>query len=285
MGSSNHPANAAGKIFLSACIVVYHEEALIRRCLNSIKSLCDEIIVLHDGQCHDRTLTIAHELGAVVTEQERVGEAESQRVAAFETTRGEWILQIDADEFLTEKAIDSIRRLLCNPGPCNGFSLIWPIWNGRRYISSRWPHKPCLFRRSAMHFIGFPHSEVIVDGGIKSTDVRLEHQPGYNNYDFSVYRTKHKKWGVIHTRYLLKEIDTLLAFRPLKHRQWPTHMGIIRRYGRMAIPLNAVILFAGALKSGGWREPYAVFLFYWLGLLYYSDLANHYAKAKSRRNT
>jgi len=264
--------------------VVYHEEALIRRCLNSIKSLCDEIIVIHDGECHDRTLAIAQEFGAVAAEQERVGESGTHRVPAFEMARGEWVLQIDADEFLTEKAIDSIRRLLCNPGQCNGFSLIWPIWNGHRYISSRWPHKPCLFRRSAMHFIGFPHSEVIVDGGIKPIDVRLEHQPDYNNYAFSVYLSKHKKWAAIHTRYLLKEIDTLPAFRPLKHRQWPIHMGIIRHCGRMAIPINSVIFFLGALKAGGWREPYGVFLSYWLSLRYYSDLANQYAKAKNREN-
>ena len=70
MENNNQQINAFGKIFLSACIVVYHE-------------------------------------------------------AVFEMARGEWVLQIDADEFLTEKATDSIRRLLCNPGPCNGFSLLY----------------------------------------------------------------------------------------------------------------------------------------------------------------
>ena len=41
---------------ISACLVVHNEEKLIGRCLESIKNLVDEIIVVHDGPCQDKTL-------------------------------------------------------------------------------------------------------------------------------------------------------------------------------------------------------------------------------------
>jgi len=280
MSGTTKGSGTSQKISVSACLVVYHEEALIERCLKSIRPLCNEIIVIHDGKCNDRTLALAAELDAVVIEQPRIGIAEPHRVTSFEMARGEWVLQIDADEFLTEEALESLKDVLCNPGKCNGFLLIWPIWNGTKYVTSQWPRRPCLFRRSAMHFVGFPQSEVTVDGGVKPIPVRLEHQPLYNNYDLSTYMRKKRKWVAIHEKYLLKEIENCPAFNAPKHRRWPFHMEVIRRCGRIAIPINAAVLFLGALKSGGWREPRGLFLSYWQSLLYYSDLSVQYAKAK-----
>ena len=43
---------------ISACLVVYNEEKVIRQCLDSIKGFVDEIILVHDGQCTDKTLVM-----------------------------------------------------------------------------------------------------------------------------------------------------------------------------------------------------------------------------------
>ncbi|MBN2705763.1 MAG: glycosyltransferase [Deltaproteobacteria bacterium] len=273
-------------VFLTACLVVYHEERLIRRCLKSIRSLCDEIIVIHDGPCSDQTLAIALEFGATAQEGERRGAAEFHLAAAFARARGEWILQLDADEFLSATAVSYLRNRLRRTGQDNGFSLLWPVWNGRRYLTSCWPYKPCIFRKAAMHYVGFLHSEVTVDGGIRPLPVRLEHQPEYNNLSFSTYMKKHRKWVAVHADNLTRELTELPSFRPRQDGRWPTHMEVIRRYGKIALPLNAVILFLGTMfLAGGWRNPCSALLVYKQNLFYYSELAWLYGRNRRRRTT
>ena len=87
---------------ISACLVVHNEEKVIRRCLDSIKNVVDEIIVVHDGPCTDKTMEIAREYGAKIYEQPFNGEAEKHRPFSYRMTSGAWILQIDADEYLSK---------------------------------------------------------------------------------------------------------------------------------------------------------------------------------------
>ena len=44
---------------ISAYLVVYHEEKVIERCLKSLVGVVNEIIVIHDGPCLDKTMEIA----------------------------------------------------------------------------------------------------------------------------------------------------------------------------------------------------------------------------------
>ena len=50
---------------LSVVIITFNEEANISRCIESVKAVADEIIVL-DSYSTDRTASIARELGATV---------------------------------------------------------------------------------------------------------------------------------------------------------------------------------------------------------------------------
>ena len=43
---------------ISACLVVRNEEKIIKKCLDSIKDVVDEIIIVHDGEYNDKTLKI-----------------------------------------------------------------------------------------------------------------------------------------------------------------------------------------------------------------------------------
>src|ERR1019366_6092564 len=84
---------------VSACVVVRNEEAVIERCLQSLVDVVDEIVLVHDGECEDRTLQIAARYRSRTFVRPLVGHAEVATVFAFEQARGEWILSLDADEF------------------------------------------------------------------------------------------------------------------------------------------------------------------------------------------
>ena len=148
---------ADGENAISACVVVRNEEAVIGRCLESLAGVVDEIVLVHDGECEDRTLEIAARHGCQIFVRPLVGHAEVATIFAYEQARGEWILTIDADEYLSEPLRRELRALVANEG-VNGYELLWPIWHGGRHASSKGPFRLSLFRRSRVHVLGMMHA-------------------------------------------------------------------------------------------------------------------------------
>ena len=86
----------AGKL-LSAALIVRDEEAVLGDCLNSIRDLVDEIVVVDTGS-RDRSREIAASAGARIAEFAWRDDFAAARNYAIEQATGEWILYIDADE-------------------------------------------------------------------------------------------------------------------------------------------------------------------------------------------
>jgi len=76
---------------ISACLVVRNEEAVIERCLHSLAGVVDEIVLIHDGECTDRTLEIAERFGARITVADHAGGNEPHLPFAFALATGEWL--------------------------------------------------------------------------------------------------------------------------------------------------------------------------------------------------
>ena len=74
--------------------------------------MVDEIVLVHDGECEDRTLEIAGRYGCRVFVRPLVGHAEVATVFAYEQAQGEWILTLDADEYLSEPLRQKLRTLV-----------------------------------------------------------------------------------------------------------------------------------------------------------------------------
>ncbi|MDQ6804105.1 MAG: glycosyltransferase family 2 protein [Actinomycetota bacterium] len=97
---------------LSACLIVKDEEERLPAALRSL-DFCDEILVIDSGSA-DRTAELARSAGARVIEQSWLGFA-AQRNVALEHAASEWVLEIDADERVTEALARAIRAFLANP--------------------------------------------------------------------------------------------------------------------------------------------------------------------------
>lgn len=91
---------------LSVVIITYNEEHNIARCINSVKSLADEIIVL-DSYSTDQTVEIARHLGATVHLEKFRGYI-GQKNYAMQLAAHNYILSLDADEALDDRLVASI---------------------------------------------------------------------------------------------------------------------------------------------------------------------------------
>jgi glycosyltransferase involved in cell wall biosynthesis/2-polyprenyl-3-methyl-5-hydroxy-6-metoxy-1,4-benzoquinol methylase len=107
---------------LSVCMIAANEEANIRRCLNSIHEVADEILLLDTG-CTDRTMQIAKEFGAIVRKGPNPLEKgfETSRNESIRHAQGEWILWIDADEELQHG--DHLVKYLRHFGPMDSYRI------------------------------------------------------------------------------------------------------------------------------------------------------------------
>ncbi|MBD1921232.1 glycosyltransferase [Microcoleus sp. FACHB-831] len=95
--------DASPKPILSLCMIVKNERENLPRCLASVKSYVDEIIVVDTGS-QDNTPEIALKYGAKISYFEWCDDFAAARNYAISQAAGEWILMLDADEELVVKS-------------------------------------------------------------------------------------------------------------------------------------------------------------------------------------
>lgn len=117
---------------LSVVLATYNEEENIARCLEAVKNLADEIIVV-DGGSKDRTVEIAEKYGAkvIVTSNPPIFHINKQK--AIDKASGDWILQLDADEVVTEELKQEIKAIIKQNDAVEGYfikrkNFFWGHW-------------------------------------------------------------------------------------------------------------------------------------------------------------
>jgi glycosyltransferase involved in cell wall biosynthesis len=164
---------------LSAVVLTYNEELHIERCINSIRAVCDKILVV-DSYSNDRTVEIAEALGAevVLHHYRSYGEQFNFGIDTLNTNEG-WVLRVDADEVLLPDSTKVLRQWLAQQpddvagamlrrrmyflGHCIKWGGMDPIWQLR------------LFRAGSGRCeqrIQDPH--LLVAGRVVRSDLRLD---------------------------------------------------------------------------------------------------------------
>ncbi|MFI5195832.1 MAG: glycosyltransferase family 2 protein [Chitinophagales bacterium] len=100
-------------IMISAVIITLNEELNIARCIESIKNIADEIILV-DSYSDDKTVSIAQMYGAKVFYHEFKGFG-NQKAYAIDQAGYDWVLSIDADEVLSPELHASILKEKTQP--------------------------------------------------------------------------------------------------------------------------------------------------------------------------
>lgn len=96
---------------LSVVLATRNEEENIGRCLESVKSIADEIVVV-DEYSQDATRKIAEELGAKVHLEPHHEIFHITKQKAIDEANGEWVLQLDADEVVTPQLAKEIVEVI-----------------------------------------------------------------------------------------------------------------------------------------------------------------------------
>jgi glycosyltransferase involved in cell wall biosynthesis len=254
---SLHPTTPpSDAVRVSACLVVRDEEAVIGRCLRSLSGVADEIVLVHDGPCHDATVTIAEELGCRVFVAEATGDPEHHTVFAYGQARGEWILTLDADEFLSAELARVIPELIDQPDYA-GWEFRWPMWDGTRYITEHGPYKLSLFRRADTTLVGHLQSSEQVRGRVGRRDETLHHQPMYNNFTLRSVVRKYRHWCRVQARELCSPFADLPKFNYSGPNRWPWRRHVMNALSPVLAVPNGAAHFALVMRSTA-RERTAV---------------------------
>lgn len=95
---------------LSVVIITYNEEKNIGRCLNSIKNIADEIIILDSGST-DKTKEIALSFSKVKFYEHPFDGHIQQKNRAKDMATYDWVLSLDADEALDDTLQQQILQI------------------------------------------------------------------------------------------------------------------------------------------------------------------------------
>jgi O-antigen ligase len=180
---------------LSVTMITKNEADRLRRCLDSVRDLADQIIILDSGSI-DETVEIArcYTEHVFITDWPGYG---TQKQRALEMATGEWVLAIDADEMLTPELQREIGAMLDSDPREVAFCLPWAVTIfGKRLDYGRSARAPLrLFRREGSRFTdSMVHEKVILPKGkIGRMKGRLLH---YTHRDFgeTLYKNAHYAW-------------------------------------------------------------------------------------------
>jgi glycosyltransferase involved in cell wall biosynthesis len=163
---------------LSVIIITKNEAAMIARCLKSV-AWADEIVVLDSGS-EDDTVKICSELGARVELTSDWPGFGAQKNRALALATGEWILSLDADEWVTADLREEIEKAIKQPETNIAFRMPrLSSYCGRYMHHSGWSpdYVTRLFKRSAARFSDdLVHERLIVDGLLGSLRQPLMHE-------------------------------------------------------------------------------------------------------------
>lgn len=179
-----------------AIVLTLNEEIHIERCLTRLQSIVTDIIVV-DSYSSDNTVNIAKNLGAIVLQNKWINYAHQFQYGLENTpTDADWVMRVDADEYLSDEYIADIKSRLpelsqdvsgvycglrrifqgkmINYGAVNITML--RLWrNGRGRMETRWMDEHIRLDGDAVYFRGY-----IVDHNLNPLSWWIDKHNGYS---------------------------------------------------------------------------------------------------------
>ena len=182
---------------LSLCIITKNEEQYLEECLNSVKEIVDEIIIVDTGST-DKTLGIAKKFNAKIINIPWQNDFSKARNESLRYATKDWILVLDADETISKQDTKEIKELI-KTNEYLGFMLIQRSYTNDsasiKWVSSKddsyeeskpysgWVYSGItrLFKNYSKIRFEYPVHETVkesikrIGGKIKTTDIPIHH--------------------------------------------------------------------------------------------------------------
>ncbi len=174
---------------LSVSIITLNEEDNLKKCLDSVAGLANEIIVVDSGST-DRTREVAAAHGAQFIHNDWPGHVVQKNVALSHCTQP-WVLCLDADEALDEELRCEIITLLQGSPDCAGYAVNRLSWFLGDWIRHAWhpEWRLRLVRRENAKWGGMdPHDHLLVEGKTARLPGCLLHY-SFRNLDHHLQKT------------------------------------------------------------------------------------------------
>lgn len=181
---------------MSLCMIVKNEEEVLARCLNAARSFIDEIIIVDTGST-DSTQTIAQSFNAIIYDFTWCDDFAKARNYAFSKATKEYIMWLDADDYITKENIDQILHLKSTLSPdVDAISMHYSLGRdekGHTITSLR--RNRIVKRNKQFKWIGRVHEYLEVSGNIYASEIYIHHDKhkDYTDRNLKIYRQMQKE--------------------------------------------------------------------------------------------
>lgn len=162
---------------ISLCMIVKNEEEVLRRCLDSVKAICDEIIIVDTGST-DKTKEIAKEYTDKVIDFKWIDDFSAARNFAFKQATSDYILWLDADDILKKEDQKKLKKMKKElDDSVDAVSMLYHV------AFDEFDNPKFSYRRNRLvkrdrnfKWIGPVHEYLEVNGNITSSDIAVIHR-------------------------------------------------------------------------------------------------------------
>ncbi|MGL5513369.1 MAG: tetratricopeptide repeat-containing glycosyltransferase family 2 protein [Sporomusa sp.] len=165
-------------IAISLCMIVKNEETTIERCLESVKQIVDEIVIVDTGST-DKTKEIVSEFTQKVFDFEWINDFAAARNYAFSQATQEYILWLDADDiFLPEDQSNFIALKSTLSRDFDVVSMPYTLAvDDKGNITSQLRRNRLVKRAKEFRWIGAVHEYLEVYGSTLDSSITVTHRP------------------------------------------------------------------------------------------------------------
>ncbi len=201
-------------ITISLVMIVKNEEAVLARCLDTVKNLMDEIIIVDTGST-DKTKEIAAEYTDKIYDFKWVDDFSEARNFAFSKATMDYIYSCDADEIINDENRMRFMNLKAVLVPeVEIVQMHYVEANGSSVLNAKSEYRPKLYKRlREFTWIEPIHETVRLDPVVFDSDIEILHKPTsvHSKRDFSIFAKAYNK-----DKYLSDNLISMYAKELLK---------------------------------------------------------------------
>jgi hypothetical protein len=217
---------------ISLVVCVHRQRDLLERLIRESRDCYDELVVEHDIPDEQNIRSVVEAAGGRFFERPSTASQEPHWPFMWAQAKHDWILRLDSDEFPGDemkKWLQEFRRAPEPSADLSGYTCIWPLWNGTRAVTQKWPaNRLFLFHKQRVRFFGIGEQSPLPDGQCHPLDMVLCHQPHRKAYGLRNALTGHRRGRSFIAHALLGRPTDLACWR-WDDGNWPPTWEQIRR--------------------------------------------------------